>query len=80
MGYRGNEADAVMSFDGATQVASQVYMGPKELDLLEAVNPALSKAIDFGLWGMIALPFLRALRCSTGLRLITGLLSSCSRW
>jgi YidC/Oxa1 family membrane protein insertase len=62
MGYRGNEADAVMSFDGATQVASQVYMGPKELDLLEAANPALSKAIDFGLWGMIALPFLRALR------------------
>jgi YidC/Oxa1 family membrane protein insertase len=62
MGYRGNEADAVMSFEGATQVASQVYMGPKELDLLEAANPALSKAIDFGLWGMIALPFLRALR------------------
>jgi YidC/Oxa1 family membrane protein insertase len=62
MEYRGSEADAVMSFDGATRVASQVYMGPKELDLLEAANPALSKAIDFGLWGMIALPFLRALR------------------
>jgi YidC/Oxa1 family membrane protein insertase len=62
MGYRGDEADAIISFDGASQVATQVYMGPKELDVLEAANPALSKAIDFGLWGVIALPFLRALR------------------
>jgi len=30
--------------------------------VLEAANPALSKAIDFGLWGVIALPFLRALK------------------
>jgi YidC/Oxa1 family membrane protein insertase len=62
MDYAGGEADAVMSFDGTAQVATQVYMGPKELDVLEAANPKLSKAIDFGLWGVIALPFLRALK------------------
>lgn len=62
MDYVGGEADAVISFDGTAHVATQVFMGPKELDVLEAANPALSKAIDFGLWGVIALPFLRALK------------------
>jgi len=62
MTYAGDEADAVISFDKSASVASRVYMGPKELDVLEAVDPALSKAIDFGLWGVIALPFLRALK------------------
>lgn len=62
MAYMGDEADALMSFDKSASVATRVYMGPKELDVLEAVDPALSKAIDFGLWGAIALPFLRALK------------------
>jgi YidC/Oxa1 family membrane protein insertase len=62
MGYAGEEADARMVFEDTTEVVSQVYMGPKELDILEGVNPALRNAIDFGFWGMIALPFLRALR------------------
>jgi len=60
--YVANEADAIVSFDGSAQATTRVYMGPKELGVLEAVNPALSKAIDFGLWGVIALPFLRALK------------------
>lgn len=62
MDYAGAAADARMLFEGTNSVASQVYMGPKELDILEAVNPSLSKAIDLGFWGVIALPFLRALK------------------
>ena len=62
MDYAGQEADALISFDTSSTLATRVYMGPKELDVLEAVDPALSKAIDFGWWGVIALPFLRALK------------------
>ena len=62
MDYAGVAADAGLLFPGTNTVTSRVYMGPKELDILEAVNPALSKAIDLGLWGVIALPFLRALK------------------
>jgi YidC/Oxa1 family membrane protein insertase len=60
MGFSGGEAEAVMLFAG-TRLDATVYMGPKELNLLEAANPYLSKAIDLGWFGIIALPFLRAL-------------------
>jgi len=46
----------------AAAVSARVYMGPKAVDLLEAASPALSKAIDFGWAGFIALPFLRGLK------------------
>jgi YidC/Oxa1 family membrane protein insertase len=62
MDYTGEEAHARLLFDGAKQLDSAVYMGPKELDVLETINPALSKSIDFGFMGIIALPFLRALK------------------
>jgi YidC/Oxa1 family membrane protein insertase len=62
MEYAGNEADAKLLFPAATAVTSQVYMGPKELQILESVNPALSKALDLGFWGVIAIPFLRLLK------------------
>jgi YidC/Oxa1 family membrane protein insertase len=62
MNYAGNEADAQLLFFGVTKAASHVYMGPKELEVLESVNPALSKAIDLGFWGIIAIPFLRLLK------------------
>lgn len=60
MGFSGGEADAIILFPG-TRLDAAVYMGPKELRLLEAANPDLSKAIDLGWFGIIALPFLRAL-------------------
>jgi YidC/Oxa1 family membrane protein insertase len=60
--YADGEADAQVIFSGVGQVTSRVYMGPKALDVLESVNPALSKAIDLGFWGIIALPFLRLLK------------------
>jgi YidC/Oxa1 family membrane protein insertase len=60
--YRNSEADAQILFTGVGHLASRVFMGPKELDLLESVDPALSKAIDLGYSGIIALPFLRLLK------------------
>ncbi|MBV8054765.1 MAG: membrane protein insertase YidC [Deltaproteobacteria bacterium] len=62
MDYMGSEADAKLLFPAVTSVTSQVYMGPKELQTLESVNPALSKALDVGFWGVIAIPFLRLLK------------------
>jgi len=62
MAYTGDEAIARLLFDGAVQIHSDVYIGPKLLEALEAVNPALSKAIDFGWFGILAIIFLRALK------------------
>jgi len=62
MDYVGNEANANLVFPAVTTVSSQVYFGPKQLQTLEAVNPALSKALDLGFWGVIAIPFLRLLK------------------
>ncbi len=62
MAYIGDEAIARLLFDGASRIHSEVYMGPKLLEALEAVNPALHKAIDFGWAGILALIFLRTLK------------------
>ncbi len=62
MAFTDDEAIARVLFDGATQVHSEVYMGPKLLEALDAVNPALHKAIDFGWAGILALIFLRTLK------------------
>jgi YidC/Oxa1 family membrane protein insertase len=62
MDYAGNEANANLLFPTVGAVRSQVYFGPKELQTLEAVNPSLSKALDLGFWGIIAIPFLRLLK------------------
>jgi YidC/Oxa1 family membrane protein insertase len=62
MDYAGDEAHARLIFPGATAVRARVYMGPKAIDLLDTVSPALNKAIDFGWAGFIALPFLRLLK------------------
>ncbi|MGA9725267.1 MAG: membrane protein insertase YidC [Candidatus Binatus sp.] len=62
MAYLGDEAIARVLFDGASRVHSEVYMGPKLLEALEGVNPALHKAIDFGFFGILAIVFLRTLK------------------
>ncbi len=62
MAFLGDEAIARILFDGATRIHSEVYMGPKLLEALEGVNPALHKAIDFGWAGILALIFLRTLK------------------
>ncbi len=60
--YLNGEADAELTFTGAGKLVSRVYVGPKSLQTLEAADPALSKAIDLGFWGIIALPFMRLLK------------------
>jgi YidC/Oxa1 family membrane protein insertase len=62
MAYAGEEALARVLFDGTTRLKTRVYMGPKLLEALEAVSPALHKAIDFGWAGILALIFLRTLK------------------
>jgi len=62
MDYVGDEADARIIFDGTTTATSAVFIGPKELDVLEAVNPSLKKTINFGWTSIIALPFLKLLK------------------
>ena len=67
MDFNGSEASAAMLFapkaaDGTMRVATQVYMGPKELTTLEKVNPELRRSIDFGWSGILALAFLRMLK------------------
>ncbi len=62
MEYIGDEARAEMLFPGALKVSTAVYMGPKQLNLLEAASPDLSKAINFGWFGVLAIVFLRALQ------------------
>ena len=62
MAYAGEEAIARILFDGAARIHSEIYMGPKLLEALEAVNPTLRKSIDFGWAGILALIFLRTLK------------------
>ena len=62
MAYAGDEATARIMFDGAARIQSEIYMGPKLLEALEAVNPALTKSIDFGFFGILAIIFLRTLK------------------
>jgi YidC/Oxa1 family membrane protein insertase len=62
MSYSGDEAHARLLFQHALHLKTAVYMGPKKLEVLEAINPRLPKAIDFGFLGVIALPLLRALQ------------------
>jgi YidC/Oxa1 family membrane protein insertase len=62
MEYSGGDACAEILFPGALKVSTAVYMGPKQLNLLEAASPDLSKAINFGWFGVLAIVFLRALQ------------------
>ncbi|HZO80645.1 MAG TPA: membrane protein insertase YidC [Candidatus Binataceae bacterium] len=62
MEYSGGEARAEMLFAGALKVVSGVYMGPKQLGVLEEAAPGLSKAINFGWFGFLAIIFVRLLQ------------------
>ena len=62
MAYAGDEAIARILFDATARIHSEIYMGPKLLEALEAVNPALHKSIDFGFFGILAIVFLRTLK------------------
>jgi YidC/Oxa1 family membrane protein insertase len=62
MEYNDGEARAEMLFPGTLKASTGVYMGPKQLNLLEAASPNLSKAINFGWFGVLAIVFLRGLQ------------------
>jgi YidC/Oxa1 family membrane protein insertase len=62
MTFADEQALARMLFPGVDQLSTRVYMGPKLLDALEAVDPALEKSINFGWTGLLAIIFLRALK------------------
>lgn len=62
MSFESGEALARMMFEGTAAITARIYLGPKLLDSLESVNPALNKAINFGWSGILALPFLRVLK------------------
>ena len=53
MAYIGDEAIARLLFDDTTRTRQEIYMGPKLLEALESVNPALTKAITFGWAGIL---------------------------
>ncbi len=62
MEYSEGEARAEILFAGTLKVTSGVYMGPKQLGILEQASPGLSKAINFGWLGVLAVIFVRALQ------------------
>ena len=62
MTFNGTQAEAAMLFAGVQQLKTLVYMGPKQIDIMEAINPLLSKSIDFGWTAILALAFLRTLK------------------
>ena len=62
MTFNGSQALARMLYPGIDHLSTRVYMGPKQLEALEAVDPALQKSIDFGWAGLLAIIFLRALK------------------
>jgi len=65
MAVRRDQATAIILYPaqaGRADLTTRVYMGPKELTTLEAVNPELRRAINFGWAGLLALAFLRALK------------------
>ncbi len=65
MGLNGGQALALLWFPLDSQAAIQAqflaYLGPKKLDILEAVDPHLRDSINFGWAAMIAVPFVHAL-------------------
>lgn len=59
---RENGPALVLALSGpAAQQQGQLFIGPKELDVLKAVGRGLERAIDFGYFGFVSIPFLYVL-------------------
>jgi YidC/Oxa1 family membrane protein insertase len=69
MRRRNGEAETrvVTGLTGPSEHSFQLYVGPKNFDVLEAADPTLARAIDFGWFAFIAIPFLHALNLLHGL-------------
>jgi YidC/Oxa1 family membrane protein insertase len=44
----------------------EMYVGPKDLEILKRVNPKLEQLVDWGWWGLIAKPLFEALKWVAG--------------
>jgi len=44
----------------------ELYVGPKDLEILKRVNPKLEQVVDWGWWGLIAKPLFEALKWTAG--------------
>ena len=51
---------------GATPVKARYFLGPKDFDVLAAVDRDLVRSIDFGMFAWIVVPLLRALKWVNG--------------
>jgi len=49
--------DPLIFVEGSTTLKLQAYVGPKEHDVLEAIHPELTDAIEFGWFSFLAKPF-----------------------
>lgn len=49
---------------GSVRAPLEIFVGPKDFTVLEAVGNNLSRAVDLGFFGFVALPLLRALEFS----------------
>lgn len=59
---RQDGAALVLAINGPTATArATLFMGPKELDILKAAGKGLERAIDFGYFGFVSIPFLYVL-------------------
>jgi YidC/Oxa1 family membrane protein insertase len=54
------------TLDVPGSMALSYFMGPKDLDVLRAVNPQLVRAIDFGIFAWLVVPLLQALKWING--------------
>ena len=50
--------------DDAKPIPLEMYVGPKDFDVLEKIDHDLARAIDFGWFSFIAVPMLRVLKLS----------------
>ncbi|GIW42465.1 MAG: membrane protein insertase YidC [Candidatus Binatia bacterium] len=55
------EARLVVPVRSGSLVSFRVFLGPKNFDVLESVHPTLRRAIDFGYFAFVAIPFLHIL-------------------
>ena len=55
---------SVRTTNGGSNVA--FFMGPKDYDVLRAIDPNLTRAIDFGIFAWLVVPLLRSLKWVNG--------------
>lgn len=55
-----HESEVVLSAPGS--IETEIYLGPKDLDILASIRPGMDRMIDFGWFSILAKPLLFSLR------------------